>query len=112
MVIGVELVIGLYRNDVGAEIPRIPHQRAGLDTERLGGVAGGDRDGGIRQRLDDDDGLAAQRRVFLLFARREEGVEIEEQPLDRIIRRRYVHRLFLYPMARNMASLNLETDRT
>jgi len=42
---------------------------AGLDAETLGGVAGSDRDRGIRRRLHDDDGLAAQGRVFLLFAR-------------------------------------------
>jgi hypothetical protein len=32
-------------------------------------TARGDRDGGIRRRLHDDDGLAAQGRIFLLFAR-------------------------------------------
>ena len=41
----------------------------------------------IRRRLHDDDGLAAQGRVFLLLARRKEGVEIEEQPLHRIFGR-------------------------
>src|ERR1700730_12018022 len=48
-------------------------------TKPLGWVAGGNRAGGIRQRLHDVDGLAAQGRVFLLFARCKEGVEIEEQ---------------------------------
>jgi hypothetical protein len=51
----------------------------------LAAIAGGNRDGGIRWRLHDDDGLAAQGRVFLLFARRKEGVEIEEQPLDGVL---------------------------
>ena len=37
------------------------------------------------QRLHDNDGLAAQCRVFLLLARRKEGVEVQEQPLHRII---------------------------
>jgi hypothetical protein len=32
---------------------------------------------GFRRHLHDDHGLAAQGRTFLLFARREEGVEIE-----------------------------------
>jgi hypothetical protein len=32
----------------------------------------------------DDDRLPAQGRIFLLFARRKEGVDIEEQPLHRI----------------------------
>jgi hypothetical protein len=32
-------------------------------------------------------GLPRKGRVFLLFARRKEGVEIEEQPLDGIIGR-------------------------
>jgi hypothetical protein len=50
-------------------------------------VAGGNREGGIRHRLQDDDRLAAQGRIFLLFARRKKGVEIEEQPLDGIFDR-------------------------
>jgi hypothetical protein len=45
------------------------------------------RAGGIRRRLHDDDRLAAKRRIVLLFARREEGVEIEEQPLDGVLGR-------------------------
>jgi hypothetical protein len=44
-------------------------------------VAGGDRDGRIRERLYYDHGLAAQGRGLLLLARRKEGVEIKEQPL-------------------------------
>jgi hypothetical protein len=56
-------------------------------AERFGRVAGGDGDGGIRRRLHDDDRLAAQGRIFLLFARRKEGVEIEEQPLDGVVGR-------------------------
>ena len=87
VIIGVETVIGLHRDDIGAQAPRLFDQRAGLDAESLGGIAGGDRAGGIRRRLHDDDRLAAQGRVFLLFARREEGVEVEEQPLHRIIGR-------------------------
>jgi len=64
VIIGVEPVIGLHRDDIGAEAPRILHQRAGLDAKSLGCVAGGDRAGGIRRRLHDDDRLAAQGRVF------------------------------------------------
>ena len=77
-----ELVIGLHRDDVRAQPPRLAHDGPGLDAETLGGVAGGNGDGGIRQRLHDDDRLAAQDRGLLLLARRKEGVEIEEQPLD------------------------------
>ena len=66
-----------------------------LDAEGFGRVAGGDRHGGIRQRLDDDDGLPAQARVFLLLARREEGVEVEEQLLHRSVGDLYVHYLFI-----------------
>jgi hypothetical protein len=87
VIIGVDAMIGLDRDDVRAQLPRIAHQGAGLDPETLGGVAGGDRDGGIRRRLHDDNGFAAQCRVFLLFARRKKGVEIEEQPLHRVIGR-------------------------
>jgi hypothetical protein len=39
----------------------------------------------------DDDGLAAQGRVFLLLTRRKEGAEIEEQPSNRAIGRLRVH---------------------
>ena len=42
---------------------------------RFGFVAGGDRAGRARQRLHDDDGLAAQGRIALLLARRKEGIE-------------------------------------
>jgi hypothetical protein len=82
VIVGIETVIGLHGNDRGAKPPRIPHERAGLDAEGLGRVARGNGTGGVRKRLHDDDGLAAQRGIFLLFARRKEGVEIEEQRLD------------------------------
>ena len=86
MIVGVDPMPGLHRDDLGAQPPRGAHQGACLDAERLGGVARSDRAGGIRQRLHDDDGLAAQGRVFLLFARRKKGVEIEEHPLDEMPR--------------------------
>jgi hypothetical protein len=73
----------LRRDDGRAQPARLLHEGSGSDAERLGRVAGGNGDGGIRQRLHDDDRLAAQRRVFLLFARRKKGVQIEEQPLNR-----------------------------
>ena len=87
MIIGIEPVIGLHGNDRGAKPPRLAHEGAGLDAEAFGRVAGGNGAGGVRERLHDDDGLAAQGRVFLLFARCKEGVEIEEQPLDLVIGR-------------------------
>jgi hypothetical protein len=87
VVFAVEPVIGLHRDHVRAQAPRLANQGAGLDAERLGGVAGGNRDRGIRRRLHDDDGFAAQGRGLLLLARRKEGVEIEEQPLHRIFGR-------------------------
>ena len=83
VIIGIEAMIGLHRNDVGAQLPCLAPQGASLYAER----PGGDRDRGIRRRLHDDDGFAAQGRVFLLFARRKEGVAIEEQPLHRVIGR-------------------------
>jgi hypothetical protein len=61
--------------------------RVGLDTEGLGRVTGGDRHRGIRQDLHDNDRLSAQSGIFLLFARRKESVEIEEQPLHRSVGR-------------------------
>jgi hypothetical protein len=87
VIVAVEPVIGLHRDDGRAQPPRLAHERAGLDAECLGRVAGGDRDRGIRERLHDDHGLAAQGRGLLLFARRKESVEIEEQPLHRILGR-------------------------
>ena len=35
--------------------------------------------------MHNDDRLPAQGRIILLFARREKGVEVEEQPLDGIV---------------------------
>jgi hypothetical protein len=87
VILAVEAVIGLHRDHGRAQPPRFAHERAGLDAESLGRVAGGDRDGGIRERLHDDHGLAAQGRGLLLLARRKESVEIEEQPLHRIFGR-------------------------
>ena len=102
VIIGVEPVIGLHRDDVGAQPPRLAHDRPGLDAEGLGGVAGGNGDGAIRRRLHDDDGLAAQGRGLLLLARRKERIEIEEQPLDG--RLGIVHRLFYTAGEQDMAS--------
>jgi hypothetical protein len=87
VILGIEPMVGLHRDDGRAQPPRLPHQGAGLDAVGLCRVAGGNRDGGFRRRLHDDDGPAAQGRVFLLLARCEEGVEIEEQPLDGIVGR-------------------------
>ena len=41
----------------------ISHQGAGFNAEGFGRVARGDRAGGVRKRLHDDDGLAAQGRI-------------------------------------------------
>jgi hypothetical protein len=73
VIIGVEPVIGLHRDDFAAEAPRIAQQSAGLAAVGLGGVAGGDGDSGLRGRLHDNDGLAAQGRGFSPLARGEEG---------------------------------------
>jgi hypothetical protein len=70
LILGVEPVIGLHRNGSRAQLPRIAHQGAGLDAERLGRVAGCDRHGRIRQGLLDNNRVPAQGRVFLLLARR------------------------------------------
>jgi hypothetical protein len=101
VVFGVEPVIGLHRHDRRAQLARNAHQVAGLDAERLGRVARGDRYAGIRQGLHDNNGLPAQGRVFLLLARRKKGVEIEEQPLHRILGRLHVHLLFYTIRGRN-----------
>jgi hypothetical protein len=82
VILGVEPVPRLHRDHSGTNLLRLVHERAGRDAEALGLVAGGDRAGRAGQRLHDDDRLPAQGRVILLLARREEGVEVEEQPLD------------------------------
>ena len=87
MILDVEAMIGLHGDHSRAQLARGAHQGPGLDAEGLGRVAGGDGDGGIRQRLHDNDRLAAQGRVFLLLVRREEGVEVQEQPLNRVFGR-------------------------
>jgi hypothetical protein len=94
VVLGVESVPRLHRDHGRANLLRLAHERAGGDTEALGLVAGSDRTGGIRRRLHDDDRLPAQGRIVLLLARREESVEVEEQPLDEGIGCRNVHILF------------------
>jgi hypothetical protein len=40
-------MIGLHGDDVRTQLARLARKRAGLDAERLGGVAGRDRNGGI-----------------------------------------------------------------
>ena len=76
-------MIGFDRDHRWAQLACIAHHGGGLDAERLGRVAGGDGDGGIRQGLHDDDRVAAQGRAFLLLATTLKGVEVEEQPLHR-----------------------------
>ena len=46
-IIGIEPMIGLHGDDVRTQLARLARKRAGLDAERLGGVAGRDRNGGI-----------------------------------------------------------------
>jgi hypothetical protein len=54
VIVGVDPMPGLHRDDLGAQPPRGAHQGACLDAERLGGVARSDRAGGSRQRLHND----------------------------------------------------------
>jgi hypothetical protein len=46
VIIGVKAMISLHRDNIGAQLPRLAHERAGFDAEGLGGVAGSDRDRG------------------------------------------------------------------
>ena len=80
VILDVELVVGRHEQHVGAKPPRLVHQRAGLDAEGLGGVAGCDGAGRLRHRRHDDDRLAPERRILLLLAGREETVQIKNQP--------------------------------
>src|SRR5665213_3084209 len=94
MIISVEPVIGLHRDHIGTNPTRLPKQGAGSNAAALGRIAGRYGARGVRQRLDDNDRLAAQDGRFLLFARRKESVEVEEQPLQGSKRRRIVHYMF------------------
>ena len=87
VILGIELVPRLDRDHGRANLLRLMQQRAGRNAEPLGFVAGGDRAGGAGQRLHDDDRLPTQGRIILLFARCEEGIEVEEQPLGGLIGR-------------------------
>jgi hypothetical protein len=51
-IIGIEPMIGLHGDDVRTQLARLARKRAGLDAERLGGVAGRDRNGGIGSACD------------------------------------------------------------
>jgi hypothetical protein len=86
----------------GHSPPRLAHDRAGLDAESLGGVAGGNGDSAVGRRLHDNDRLAAQGRGLLLLARCKEGIKIEEEPLDG--RLGIVHLLFYTAIRQNFAS--------
>jgi hypothetical protein len=46
-IIGIEPMIGLHGDDVRTQLARLARKRTGLDAERLGGVTGSNRNGGI-----------------------------------------------------------------
>jgi hypothetical protein len=58
-IIGIEPMIGLHGDDVRTQLARLARKRAGLDAERLGGVAGRDRNGGIGSIAPVRDSIAA-----------------------------------------------------
>jgi hypothetical protein len=80
VVLDVKFVVSLQKLHIRAEPPRLVHKRARLDAEGFRRVAGGNRAGRLRDRRHDDDGLAPQVRIFLLLARDEKTIEIENQP--------------------------------
>ena len=65
---------------IGAKAPRFMHQRASFDPACLRRVAGRNGTRGLRHRRDDNDRLAPKLGMFLLLARSEKTVEIENKP--------------------------------
>jgi hypothetical protein len=55
-------MIGLHGDDVRTQLARLARERVGLDAERLGGVAGRDRNGGIGSTASCELGLMATAR--------------------------------------------------
>ena len=72
------------QRDVGATLQRFGHAGAGLDAVQfLGFLARGDAAGGRARHRDHRHRPSAQVRRVVLFHRREEGVEIDEQAAQR-----------------------------
>ena len=76
-VLGVDGVVAVDEDDVGADAFGIADAGAGLDAEGLGFVAGGDEGGGVGHGGDDAGGVVAVLGMELLLYRREEAVEVD-----------------------------------
>jgi len=82
VVVDIDLVAGLDKDDLGAQAFGVGDDRTGFNAEGFGLVAGGDADGGIGHHGNDADGTAAQLGADLLLDRCEVGVEIDEEPVE------------------------------
>ena len=80
VIFDVKLVVGLHQLHIRAKPPRFMHQCASFYAQCLRRVARRNRAGGLRHRRYDDDRLALQLRIFLLFARSEKTVQIKNEP--------------------------------
>src|SRR6516165_2575347 len=70
---------GERKNEVGAELPRLPHGHPTFHAAPLRLVADRDAAGGRGFHRHNADRLAPQRRVVLLLDRREVRVHVDEQ---------------------------------
>ena len=85
VVLDIELMSCLNQHKVGASFFGFPDHRACFDAEGFGFIAGGDGAGAVGQHLDDGDGATTQFGALLLFAGREEAIEVEEKPVDEVV---------------------------
>jgi hypothetical protein len=83
-ILGVDGVVALDEEDLPADLFRLAHQRAGLDAEGLGLVAGGDADRGVGVGGDDGQRAIAIFRVQLLLDRREEAVQVDVEEAEAV----------------------------
>ena len=84
--LGVDGVGAIDEDDVGADASGFADLGEGLDAEGLGFVAGGDECSGVGHGAADSDGLAAILGVELLLDGGEEGVEVDVEEGEAVIR--------------------------
>jgi hypothetical protein len=82
--LGVDAVGAVDEDDVGADAPGLADLGEGVDAERLGFIAGGDKGAGVGHGAADAEGLASVLGVELLLDGREEAVEIDVEEAEAI----------------------------
>jgi hypothetical protein len=77
-------MIGLHGDDVRTQLARLARKRAGLDAERLGSVAGRDRNGGIGSPAEDST-VAAHRSFNPSCGRNGSGLHRSSVPNSEVV---------------------------